>query len=82
MLYSPALAHPFEGHGAHFHAVDIADVAPRVHFYGRALIEPKSQLQYGPPRGVSGKTVEMGGGPPGTSGASLVYAGYPYDPYA
>jgi hypothetical protein len=57
MLYSPALANPFEGHNAHFLRID--DV-------NQALIELETQEE------TAGDT----------SGASLVYAGYPYDPYA
>jgi hypothetical protein len=57
MLYSPALANPFEGHNADFLRID--DV-------NQALIELETQEE----------TAED------TSGANLVYAGYPYDPYA
>jgi len=61
----------------------VAEVlARRLDGANRALIELKNQLQAGQPRSVINKTVEkveemLGGG-----GASLVYAGYPYDPYA
>jgi hypothetical protein len=57
MLYSPALANPFEGDNAHFLRID--DV-------NQALIELETQEE------TAGDT----------RGASLVYAGYPYDPYA
>jgi hypothetical protein len=83
MLHSPALAHPFGGRNAHFHATSIADAGPSVCLNGanQALIEQKSQLQAGQPRSVIGKTVEKVEELLGASGASLVYAGYPYDPY-
>jgi hypothetical protein len=74
MLCSPALAHPFEeGHRAHFHTFRIADVGTSVHISGvdQDLIELESH----------DSAVEKGG-LPSTSGASLMYAGYPYDPYA
>ena len=48
----------------------------------QALIELKNQLQAGQPRSVIDKTVEKVEAPLGASGASLIYAGYPYDPYA
>jgi hypothetical protein len=74
MLYAPALAH-FEIHDAHFHAIGIADVGPSVHFnvVHQAFVERKSQFQDDQRReeGLSD-----------ARGASLVYAGYPYDPYA
>ena len=79
MLYSPALAHPFESRNAHFHAARIADAGPSVRLKGanQVLIDLQSQLQAG-----QVKTVEKVEGLLGGSGASLVYAGYPYDPYA
>src|SRR5262249_27187388 len=61
----------------------VAEVlARRLDGANRALIELKNQLQAGKPRSVINKTVEkvqeiLGGG-----SASLVYAAYPYDPYA
>jgi hypothetical protein len=42
----------------------------------------KSQLQAGQPRSMIGKTIEKIEGLLGPSGASLMYAGYPYDPFA
>jgi hypothetical protein len=42
----------------------------------------KIQLRVGRPRKVAVKTVGKLEGSLTTSGASLVYAGYPYDPYA
>jgi CRP/FNR family cyclic AMP-dependent transcriptional regulator len=59
-----------------------AVLARRLDGANRALIELKSQLQAGQPRSVIGKTVEKMEGLLGISGASLVYAGYPSDPYA
>jgi CRP/FNR family transcriptional regulator, cyclic AMP receptor protein len=62
----------------------VAEVlARRLDGANRALIELKNQLQAGQPRSVINKTVEkveemLGVG----GGANLVYAGYPYDPYA
>lgn len=47
----------------------------------RALIELKNQLKVGQPSSVIGKTVEKMEGLLGGTGASLVYAGCPYDPY-
>ena len=52
-----------------------AVLARRLDGANRALIELKSQLQAGQPLSVIGKTVEK-------VAASLVYAGYPTDPYA
>jgi hypothetical protein len=70
MLYAPALAH-FEVHNAHFDAIGIAEVGPSngVH---QAFVELKTQFQ-----GGQRSQEELSG----ASGASLVYAGYPYDPY-
>jgi CRP-like cAMP-binding protein len=48
----------------------------------RTLIELKNQLQAGQPSSVIGKTVERMEGLLGDTAASLVYAGYPYNPYA
>ncbi len=60
-----------------------AILARRLDSANQALIEVKRQLQAGDPRSVIGRTVEKveqllsSGG-----GVSLVYAGYPYDPFA
>jgi hypothetical protein len=50
MLYTPALAHEFEGYNAHFDGIGIADVAPSVHFNGvhQAFVELKSQVSWRP----------------------------------
>jgi CRP/FNR family transcriptional regulator, cyclic AMP receptor protein len=60
-----------------------AILAQRLDTANRALIDPKRQLQGGHPRSAIGKTVDqlaelLTSG----RGASLVYAGYPYDPLA
>jgi CRP/FNR family transcriptional regulator, cyclic AMP receptor protein len=47
-----------------------------------ALIELKNQLQAGQPRSRIVESIEKIEGLLGPSGASLAYAGYPYDPYA
>jgi CRP/FNR family transcriptional regulator, cyclic AMP receptor protein len=59
-----------------------AVLARRLDGANQALIELKNQLQAGQPRSVIDKTVEKVEALLGASGASLVYAGYPYDPYA
>jgi CRP/FNR family cyclic AMP-dependent transcriptional regulator len=58
-----------------------AVLARRLDGANQALIELKNQLQLGQSRGEIGKTIEKMEGLLGASGASLVYAGYPYDPY-
>jgi CRP/FNR family transcriptional regulator, cyclic AMP receptor protein len=57
-------------------------LARRLDGANQVLIELKSQLQAGQPRNVIGKTVEKMEGLLAASGASLIYAGYPSDPYA
>ena len=47
----------------------------------RAFIELKSQLQAGEPRSEIDKTVKKIDLIICAGGASLVYAGYPYDPF-
>jgi CRP/FNR family cyclic AMP-dependent transcriptional regulator len=59
-----------------------AVLARRLDGANQALIELKRQVQAGEPRSVIGKTVDKMEGLLGASGASLVYAGYPYDPFA
>ena len=49
---------------------------------GKALLELKRQVQAGEPRSAIGKTVEKIEVLLGASGANLMYAGYPYDPFA
>jgi len=58
-----------------------AVLARRLDGANLALIELKRQLQAGEPRIVIGKTVERIEEMLCASGASLVYAGYPYDPF-
>ena len=55
-------------------------LARRLDTANQALVELKNQLQAGQPLSVIGKTVEKIEGLLG--GASLIYAGYPSDPYA
>jgi CRP/FNR family cyclic AMP-dependent transcriptional regulator len=52
-------------------------LARRLDSANQALIELKSQLEAGEPRSEIDKTVNI----ICAGGASLVYAGYPYDPY-
>src|SRR5712672_2712478 len=60
-----------------------AILARRIDVAKRSLIEVKRQLQAGEPRSVIGKTVEKVEELLRYSGApSLVYAGYPSDPFA
>ncbi|MGH6920540.1 MAG: hypothetical protein ACREJ0_22885, partial [Geminicoccaceae bacterium] len=59
-----------------------AVLARRLDGANQALIELKRQLQTGQPHSVIGKTVEKIEELLGPSSASLVYAGYPYDPFA
>ena len=59
-----------------------AVLARRLDSANQALIELRGQVEAGQPRSVISKTIEKMEGLLGASGASLVYAGYPYDPYA
>jgi hypothetical protein len=80
---------------SHFHVADEAALldpivllyvagvlARRLDGANQAFIDLKSQLQAGQPRSMIGKTIEKIEGLLGPSGASLMYAGYPYDPFA
>jgi CRP/FNR family transcriptional regulator, cyclic AMP receptor protein len=58
-----------------------AIMARRLDSANHALLELKSQLQGGEPRSEIDKTVEKINLIICAGGASLVYAGYPYDPY-
>ena len=59
-----------------------AILARRLEAANRSLIEVKRQLQAGGPPSVIGRTVEKTAELLSYSGdASLVYAGYPYDPF-
>jgi CRP-like cAMP-binding protein len=59
-----------------------AGLARRLDSANHALIELKNQLQAGQPRGEIGETIEKIEVLLSPSTASLVYAGYPTDPYA
>ena len=59
-----------------------AVLAHRLDGANHALIQLKSQLQRGEPRNVVAKTVSKMEGLLAAGGASLVYAGYPSDPFA
>jgi hypothetical protein len=76
-MYSPPL---LEGQNAHFHAVSIAIAEARARLSGVNHIptELESLLQS---CCVIDKAVEKEA-QPSASGASIMYAGYPYDPYA
>jgi CRP-like cAMP-binding protein len=57
-------------------------LAHRLDDANHALIQLKSQLKSGQPNAVFAKTVSKMEGLLAVSGASLVYAGYPFDPLA
>jgi len=57
-------------------------LAHRLDDANHALIQLKSQLQAGEPHSVVAKTVSKIQGLLAINGASLVYAGYPHDPFA
>jgi CRP/FNR family transcriptional regulator, cyclic AMP receptor protein len=57
-------------------------LARRLNTTNQAFLELKNQLQAGQPPSVIGKTVEKIEAILSASGASLVYAGYPTDPFA
>jgi hypothetical protein len=57
-------------------------LARRLDGANRAHIQLKSQLQVGNPHTVTEETVEKIEELLGPSGGNLVYAGYPYDPFA
>jgi CRP-like cAMP-binding protein len=59
-----------------------AVLARRVDCANRALLELKRQVEAGQPSSVIGKTVQKIEELLGASDANLVYAGYPYDPFA
>ena len=59
-----------------------AILARRLDGANQALIELKHHLQATRPSSVVGKVVEKMEGLLGASGANLLYAGYPYDPFA
>jgi CRP/FNR family transcriptional regulator, cyclic AMP receptor protein len=57
-------------------------LAQRLDSANRGLLELKRQVRAGEPRSVIGRTVEKIEGFLGATGANLMYAGYPYDPFA
>jgi CRP-like cAMP-binding protein len=57
-------------------------LAHRLDGANHALIQLKNQLQSGEPHSVVAKTVSKMEGLLAVGGASLVYAGYPRDPFA
>src|SRR5215467_7086395 len=57
-------------------------LAQRLDSANRGLLELKRQVQAGEPRSVIGQTVEKIEEMLGATGANLMYAGYPYDPFA
>jgi CRP-like cAMP-binding protein len=57
-------------------------LAHRLEEANRALIQLRGQLQAGQPHSVVAKTVSKMEGLLAGSGASLLYAGYPFDPFA
>jgi len=56
-------------------------LAHRIDGANHVLIQLKSQLQAGQPNSVVSQTVSKMEGRLAVSGASLVYAGYPFDPF-
>jgi len=95
LLDQPHTADVRAAESSHFHVADEAALldpivllyvagvlARRLDGANQALIDLKSQLQAGQPRSMIGKTIEKIEGLLGPSGASLMYAGYPYDPFA
>jgi CRP/FNR family cyclic AMP-dependent transcriptional regulator len=57
-------------------------LAQRLDSANRGLLQLKRQVQAGEPRSVIGRTVEKIEDLLGATGANLMYAGYPYDPFA
>jgi len=57
-------------------------LAQRLDSANKGLLELKRQIQAGEPRSAIGKTVEKIEVLLGATGANLMYAGYPYDPFA
>jgi CRP-like cAMP-binding protein len=58
-----------------------AVLARRLDAANRALLDLKNLIQTGQPIGVISKTIQKMESVLGANGASLVYAGYPYDPH-
>jgi CRP/FNR family transcriptional regulator, cyclic AMP receptor protein len=95
LLDQPHTADVRAAESSHFHVADEAALldpivllyvagvlARRLDGANQALIDLKSQLHAGQPPSMIDKTIEKIEGLLGPSGASLVYAGYPNDPYA
>ena len=57
-------------------------LAQRLDTANRGLLELKRQVQAGEPASLIGRTVEKIEEVLGATGANLMYAGYPYDPFA
>jgi CRP/FNR family transcriptional regulator, cyclic AMP receptor protein len=57
-------------------------LAQRLDSANRGLLELKRQVQAGEPGNVIGETVEKIEELLGATGANLMYAGYPYDPFS
>jgi CRP-like cAMP-binding protein len=57
-------------------------LAQRLDSANKTLLELKRQVRAGEPGSVIGRTVEKIEGLLGATGANLMYAGYPYDPFA
>ena len=57
-------------------------LARRLDAANKALIDLKHQVRTGESHGVIGKAIDKMDALLGASGACLVYAGYPYDPFA
>ena len=57
-------------------------LAQRLDSANRGLLELKRQVQAGEPSSVIGQAVEKIEELLGATGANLMYAGYPYDPFA
>ena len=57
-------------------------LAQRLDNANRGLLQLKRHVQAGEPRSVIGRTVEKIEDLLGGTGANLMYAGYPYDPFA
>jgi hypothetical protein len=74
---------PFSSYEAGETVLVLASQSPqRLERANETLIELKTQVQAGRPRSEINKSIEKVEGLLASNGASLVYAGYPYDPYA
>jgi CRP-like cAMP-binding protein len=57
-------------------------LARRLNGANQTLVDLRRQIKAGASRAEIGKTIEKMEGLLGVDGASLIYAGYPYDPFA